>query len=138
MNHRVPPRPSRTGADQPVALTLPNTIPCRQKLESYLRNNTNPAAVPEPELSEDQLTDFFARVRTLLAACGPDRNGQAIAAVCASIDEGIVMRPRLYGVLLKLGFKREHANIILDGGTKNMRHDVPWYIDEGGRYRLTN
>ena len=104
----------------------------------FTLNKTINATVPAAaNLAEEQLIDFFARVWTLLEACGSDKNGRAIAAISACIIEGINTRSRIVGVLTKLGFNSRHANIMLNGGTKSVRYEVPWRLDrETGRYHL--
>lgn len=69
--------------------------------------------------------------------CGDNKNDQRIAAISACILEGIDTHRHILATLKRLGVKTSHASVLLDGGNKKMRHDVPWLLDKStGRYRL--
>jgi hypothetical protein len=98
---------------------------------------TGPSA--SPTLSEDQLDDLIDRLQRLLAACGTNKNDQVIAAIGALIAERIDTKPRVLGMLKKLGFNTQHGSVMLDGGNKKMRHEIMWRLDkETGRYHLVD
>jgi hypothetical protein len=100
-------------------------------------NKPKPTAVStRPTFSDDELDALYDRLGQLIEQCGNNKNDRAVAAIGACILEGIDTKPHILGVL-KRHFTTSHLSIMLDGGNKSMRHDIPWRLDKAtGRYIL--
>ena len=81
-------------------------------------------------------TDPISVARDLIANCGTSKNDQAIAAITACIGEGIDTRGQIMEVLIRLGFDRGHAAIMLKMGTGTVFLRRHWTRDGEGRYSL--
>ena len=96
------------------------------------KSPVNIAAVritPRPTAHVDDL-------RKLLEECAPNKHERAIVAISALIGQGIDTSERIMPILHRLGFKAQHAGIVLSGhtGVDPVRHY--WRRDDAGTYAL--
>ena len=104
----------------------------------YSMNTITTATPHDPFATKETTHAFFQRLEKLRYDCGPrtSKHDQARVLIAACIDEGIVSRRRLIGILAQLKFDRRHAGKTLHEfcGPDPDRHD--WWSDEAGNYRL--
>ena len=92
----------------------------------------------ETNANPDEITLAFRSARAALADLprGTSKHVRATVAIGACILHGMTSGRRIVGALVKLGFDKQHAGIVLDKATGPVPRQHEWYKDEGGNYQL--